>query len=193
MLDSNIDILPPTVGEQLKSAREAKNYTIAEVAAQLRLTREVIRYLETGNWDELHGRAYARGYFVSYVDFLGLDQDELLVEFNAQYKRSPDPVRAANPHQIYEKRRYSLLPFIILALVLLLLWFAFEQRQPISNALEEVLGSQVGNTKDPDNIFKDSVVQQLPDDKDKQQIVAPDDKDKQQIVAPDRVDKRATQ
>ncbi len=181
-IDDMVNILPPTVGEQLKSAREAKKYTIAEVAAQLRLTRETVRYLETGNWDELHGRAYARGYFVSYVNFLGLDQDELLTEFNAQYKRHASPVNIASPRQTSEGRHYPLLPLVVLIIVLLLLWFAFQQRQSIGDGLEELLRSQVGSIKNPDSTFSNSIVQQLIDTE-----------NEQYNIASDKADKRATE
>ena len=75
-----------TVGQQLKQAREAKKITISEVAAQLRLTKDSIIYLEKNQWDKLHGRAYARGYLSSYVNFLALPKDELLAAFNIEYK-----------------------------------------------------------------------------------------------------------
>ena len=75
----------PTVGERLRLAREAKKVTISEVVAQLRLTKENIVYLESDQWDKLHARPYARGYFSSYVNFLGLPHEEMLALFNLEY------------------------------------------------------------------------------------------------------------
>ncbi|MBL1320516.1 MAG: helix-turn-helix domain-containing protein [Methylophaga sp.] len=75
----------PTVGERLRLAREAKKITISEVVVQLRLTKDNIVYLESDQWDKLHGRPYARGYFSSYVNFLGLPHAEMLALFNMEY------------------------------------------------------------------------------------------------------------
>ena len=161
-----IDILPPTVGEQLKSAREKKQYTIAEVAAQLRLTRETVAHLEAGNWDELHGRAYARGYLVSYANFLGLPQDELLTEFNAQYKRSKNliPTPTASPTSpISDKRRYPILKLALLAAFLLIIWLIFQNWSSISGALEDTLALSLSGEQSLDNTFNSSVVEQISD------------------------------
>ncbi len=84
----------PLLGARLKAVREEKKLTIAEVASQLRLVRGNIELLEQGRWDQLHGRAYARGYLISYIKFLGLPETELLAAFDKEYSaavNTPQP------------------------------------------------------------------------------------------------------
>jgi cytoskeleton protein RodZ len=89
---SSVELPTQGVGDRLKEAREAKKYTQSEVAAQLRLGKEIVVALETHDWDGLHGRTYARGYFANYVRFLGLPFDEMMALFNLEYSGKPSDV-----------------------------------------------------------------------------------------------------
>lgn len=119
------------VGKRLRDAREAKKISITDAAAQLRVTRDAIVHLEEQNWDRLHGRTYARGYFLSYAKFLGLPQDEMLAGFNIEFtetdQRSPSiaPIQQLKP----AKSGLPWLPLILLAIVGVLAWFAYQQWQ----------------------------------------------------------------
>lgn len=119
------------VGRRLREAREAKKISISDAAAQLRVTRSAIVHLEEQDWDKLHGRTYARGYFLSYTKFLGLPQDEMLAGFNIEFtetdKRSPSvaPIQQIKP----AKSTFPWLPLILLITVAVLTWFAYQQWQ----------------------------------------------------------------
>ena len=133
MAETNDDVViaevSSTVGQRLRETREVKKITIAEVSAQLRLTKESIRYLEENQWDKLHGRAYARGYFSSYVNFLSLPQDELLAAFNIEYKASEPEVVL---HQLTPQKKPKLAPFLLIIAVLVLTWLAYQQWQVVN-------------------------------------------------------------
>lgn len=120
------------VGKRLREAREAKKISITDAAAQLRVTRDAIVHLEEQNWDRLNGRTYARGYFLSYAKFLGLPQDEMLAGFNIEFtetvnSRSPSiaPIQKIRP----AKSSFPLLPFLLLIVVAIMAWFAYQQWQ----------------------------------------------------------------
>ena len=119
------------VGRRLREAREAKKISVSDAAAQLRVTRSAIVHLEEQDWDKLHGRTYARGYFLSYTKFLGLPQDEMLAGFNIEFtetdKRSPSvaPIQQIKP----AKSTFPWLPLILLIIVAVLTWFAYQQWQ----------------------------------------------------------------
>ncbi|AFI85353.2 hypothetical protein Q7A_2560 [Methylophaga nitratireducenticrescens] len=119
------------VGQRLREAREEKKISIIDAAAQLRVTRDTIAHLEKQNWDKLHGRTYARGYFLSYVKFLGLPQDEMLADFNIEFtdtdKRSPSvaPIQQLKP----VKSGFPWLALLLLILVAGMTWFVFQQWQ----------------------------------------------------------------
>ncbi len=126
--DQEIELtISENVGERLQQAREEKKFTVLEVATQLRLVRESVLKLENNQWDDLHGRAYARGYFISYVKFLGLPEEEMLAAFNREYKTSsPEGSSLLTPHIANAKSfPWGLIALIILLAVLL--WFAYQQ------------------------------------------------------------------
>lgn len=69
-------------GETLRTAREAKHWSVAEVAAQLNLTSKRLEQLEAGDFDKLPGHTFARGYVRAYGKLLGMDQNRLVLEFD---------------------------------------------------------------------------------------------------------------
>lgn len=69
-------------GETLRQAREAKGWSVAEVATQLNLTSQRLSQLEEGAFDKLPGTTFARGYIRAYAKLLELDQNRLVLEFD---------------------------------------------------------------------------------------------------------------
>jgi len=111
----------PTIGERLRLTRESKKLTIADVASQLMLTKDNIVKLESDQWDKLHGRPYARGYFSSYVNFLGLPHNEMLALFDLEYatdEPSIDGFKRTN-----KKNGFPFLTFVFLLAIVAAAWF----------------------------------------------------------------------
>lgn len=69
-------------GETLRKARENKNWALADVAAQLNLTAQALRLLESGAFEQLPGHTFSRGYIRSYAKLLGMDSNMLVAEFD---------------------------------------------------------------------------------------------------------------
>lgn len=150
-----------TTGTRLKKAREDKKLTIVDVAAQLKLIKENISALEDGRWDKLHGRTYARGYFSSYVKFLGLPEEELLAAFNNEYESSSEPV-LKNIEKISEGGGFSLFKLILLMVIGAVAWFGYQywltlDNQPIFEALDELVNNDSGD----DEPFNESVIEPM--------------------------------
>ena len=69
-------------GETLRQARENNGWTLAEVALKLNLTASSLSNLETGAFDKLPGHTFARGYIRTYAKLLGMDQANLVRDFD---------------------------------------------------------------------------------------------------------------
>lgn len=69
-------------GETLRKAREHKNWALADVAAQLNLTAQALRLLESGAFEQLPGHTFSRGYIRSYAKLLGMDSNRLVADFD---------------------------------------------------------------------------------------------------------------
>ncbi|GLZ85815.1 hypothetical protein Pres01_18660 [Metapseudomonas resinovorans] len=69
-------------GETLRQARVSKDLSLGEVARHLNLTEHAVRQLEAGDFDQLPGHTFARGYVRAYAKFMGMDQAALVAEFD---------------------------------------------------------------------------------------------------------------
>jgi cytoskeleton protein RodZ len=69
-------------GETLRQARESNGWSLAEVALKLNLTTTSLSNLEAGAFDKLPGHTFARGYIRAYAKLLGMDQADLVRQFD---------------------------------------------------------------------------------------------------------------
>lgn len=69
------------IGTLLRSARKEMHLTLDQAAAKVHIRARYLEALEQGNFTELPGLPYAKGYLQSYATFLRLDKDEILRRF----------------------------------------------------------------------------------------------------------------
>src|SRR5690242_17893403 len=74
----------PAAGALLRAARERVGWTLAEIAAALRIRPYYLEALEDGRVDELPGNAYALGFLRTYASALGLDANEIARRFKTE-------------------------------------------------------------------------------------------------------------
>lgn len=140
----------PTLGERLSHARQAKNLTIAHVATELRLTKQTIELIENEQWADLHGRAYARGYFSNYVKFLGLPEDEFLAAFNTEYIVD-EPSLMSRKHQVeITHKKIVWFPSFLIIIIAVIGWFTYQQMQQNEQASE---AAEVATIDEPSSLF----------------------------------------
>ncbi len=84
----------PTIGEQLKQAREFRRLSIRQVVQATRIRDYYLEAMEADDFSSMPSAAQARGFFRSYADFLGLDADELI---NLQRNESAAPAEFSAP------------------------------------------------------------------------------------------------
>jgi cytoskeletal protein RodZ len=68
----------PTIGEQLKQARENRRLTIRQAMQATRIRDYYLQAMEADDFSRMPSPAQARGFFRSYASFLGLDADALI-------------------------------------------------------------------------------------------------------------------
>jgi len=98
---------PGNPGERLRQAREARHWSRAEVALQLHLSEDAVRYIEDGLFDKLPGATFSRGYIRSYAKLLGLDGAALAQEFDQFTGAQPTASTPQGLSQIREPARLS--------------------------------------------------------------------------------------
>jgi cytoskeleton protein RodZ len=73
-----------TVGEQLKAAREERQMSLTDVAAQTRIPIRHLEALEASDFAALPGSMYSIGFSKSYARTVGLDQKVIADEMRAE-------------------------------------------------------------------------------------------------------------
>ena len=91
----------PTVAEQLRTAREARNLTIPQVAEITKMRTDHIRALEEGNFNVFSAPIYIRGSVKNYAMRLKLDVPQIMAVLDAELGRTekfsePPPLTGAS-------------------------------------------------------------------------------------------------
>ena len=68
------------IGQLLRQTREAKELSLADVEALIRIRQRYLNALESGDWDDLPNPVTARGFLRAYAMFLGLNANDLLAQ-----------------------------------------------------------------------------------------------------------------
>jgi len=76
----------PTVAEQLRAAREAKQLTVQQVADATKIRTDHIRALENGNFNVFSAPIYIRGSVKNYAAMLKMDVPQITAALDAELK-----------------------------------------------------------------------------------------------------------
>ncbi|HTX78786.1 MAG TPA: helix-turn-helix domain-containing protein, partial [Longilinea sp.] len=81
----------PTVGEQLKAAREQRHLSLEEVANNTHIRLQFLRAIEENRLDELSSKAQVRGFIRLYASSLGIPVQPLLDTLEEKPLAEPHP------------------------------------------------------------------------------------------------------
>jgi cytoskeleton protein RodZ len=89
-----------TFGERLKRERELREVTLKEVTAGTRIGPRFLEALENEQWDKLPGGVFNRGFVRAIARYLGLDEENLLAEYDLAHGEQSLPVPQAYENKI---------------------------------------------------------------------------------------------
>jgi cytoskeleton protein RodZ len=84
---SELESALPSIGMQLREAREAKKLSVEQIAAEMYLAAHIITELEQDSYEKL-GDTYAKGYIRGYATLLHLPADQLIKQFEQSHEKS---------------------------------------------------------------------------------------------------------
>ena len=86
-------------GELLKRERELREVTLNEVTVATRIPPRFLEAFEREEWEKLPGGVFNRGFVRAIARYLGLDEENLLSEYDLAYgeQRVAVPVLAGDP------------------------------------------------------------------------------------------------
>jgi cytoskeletal protein RodZ len=70
-----------TLGEKLRQAREDRGFTISEVSEQTRISPLYLESIENDDYGNLPGGIFNKGFVKSYAKFVGLNEQEALLDY----------------------------------------------------------------------------------------------------------------
>jgi len=91
------------IGVEFRAIRESRGLTIDAIAAATRITPRMIEALERNDLNALPPRPYTRGFITAYGRELGLDPNELVTRYYAQFQPPPADVPAPRPDDTAER------------------------------------------------------------------------------------------
>jgi cytoskeletal protein RodZ len=113
------------LGEVLRSAREAKGVDLARVERETKIRERYLSALERGEYRDLPGSVYTKGFLRNYGAYLGLDPDYLIDLYRIETSATPtDRPRAAAPPRplaVKRPRTFVVTPGAVVAAILTLM------------------------------------------------------------------------
>src|SRR5690349_21087309 len=113
-----------SLGEKLRTAREARGVSISEVAEQTRISPLYLEAIDVDNYKSLPGGIFNKGFVRSYAKYVGIDEQEALNDYSRLMAQST-PVeetefKTYRPEVLTDDRATtSIVPTIIFAAVIL--------------------------------------------------------------------------
>ena len=135
----------PALGEEFRSAREARGLTLSDVAEQIHIRSVYLNAIENEDWTSIGAPVYVRGFIRTYARFLGLDAEAAVQRFNetAPAER-PIPATVQTISLERERNRPSIFAILggLVALVLVAFagyeWWQFSANGSIAHPVAAV-------------------------------------------------------
>jgi cytoskeleton protein RodZ len=80
------------IGGSLREARLKRGLSPADVQKAIRIRDRYLQALEEERWEVLPGDAYVKGFLRTYADYLGLDGNLYVDEYNNRFAHSEEPL-----------------------------------------------------------------------------------------------------
>src|SRR4029453_15079370 len=81
------------IGHSLRTARGRRGLGRAQVDAETHIRMRYLKALEDERFDLIPGAAYVRGFLRTYSNYLGLEADLFIEEYNARFAPPQEPPR----------------------------------------------------------------------------------------------------
>ena len=109
-------------GESLKKERELRGMTLAEISQYTKIHSRFLEALENDDLSILPAKAFAKGFLRSYARMVGLDEDEVITNFEYRHRNLQTKEEAKNPktHPTSGSKHRVLFLTLLLIIVILI-------------------------------------------------------------------------
>jgi cytoskeletal protein RodZ len=131
------------IGTSLREARERRRITIAQAEGATKVRGKYLRALEEEQFDQLPPGTYVKGFLRTYAEYLGLDGQLYVDEFNSRFASAEETMPPASSAPSSRPRhRVGDSNFVVVALaaivavtILVVVAFGFGNGQPADQSL----------------------------------------------------------
>ncbi len=120
----------PSLGEEFRAAREARNLSVSDVSARIHIRSVYLQSLEDEEWTAIAAPVYVRGFIRTYARFLGIDPEHAVATYNAAVGELPGAYIPPPLREFAPRRRPSpwlwLLGAVAVALIVLVAYDYFQ-------------------------------------------------------------------
>jgi len=157
-----------SIGDQLRSTRLQKGFSLEEVSIRLKVRVEYVRALEDEDYASLPGGIYGKIFLKKYINFLGLDYKNIVKNFVKERK-----IYLSDADDVFSKKvikRHKLIIFpkvfrnilIVLAIITCVLYLGIylkkitaaprlEIIEPASNQVQKELSVNIQGETEPES------------------------------------------
>ena len=89
--------------DQFKKKRKKLGLTLSEVSEKTHVRKKYLKAIEEGNFDEVKGEVFLKGFIKIYANFLDLDTEEILSDYEAYRKKVLDESDQVEEKTLNEK------------------------------------------------------------------------------------------
>jgi cytoskeletal protein RodZ len=113
-----------SLGEKLRTAREARGVSISEIADQTRISSYYLEAIESDDYRVLPGGIFNKGFVKAFAKYVGVDEQEALQDYGKLIAEQGDKLGDVEkpfqrPEVLTDGGRGSMLPTLIFAAVIL--------------------------------------------------------------------------
>jgi len=161
-----------SIGETLRAARETKGVSLQQAEEDTKIRKRYLEALEDEDYDIIPGRVYAKGFLRNYADYLGLNPDEMLMEFKLlgspvkeDFQKTDIDIALSRKRSNSRKDRrgYLVTVIIVLLAIFTLAVYSFVSKKAAQDNITNNNKPTVsGNTYTPDNNAANKPVDKAP-------------------------------
>jgi Helix-turn-helix domain/RodZ C-terminal domain len=118
------------IGNSLREARVRQQLELSEVELATKIRARYLRALEEETFDTLPAQTYVKGFLRTYADYLGLDGQLYVDEFNSRFGADGDeprepvvPRRTSNVHRQHRRLERRWIAFALTGIAALVIFF----------------------------------------------------------------------
>jgi len=141
------------IGNSLREARLRQGYELPRVEADTKIRAKYLRALEEERFEVLPGETYVKGFLRTYSEYLGLDGQLYVDEFNSRFTREEEPLTPARPKKQPARSRAVESNFVIVALagiiavtILVVVAWKFGSGPKTSTGIPPAVNTPTGST-----------------------------------------------